>query len=143
MTENFYYPISPLDIGPTVIDHNEDGATTEYHLPFHNFAGPGTHIIERLEKGVKPTTDLDLAALIHDVEYLGLDQHTADRNFRKNLIRQSIFNFPLANFTSVAFTLKDLVGYPVEHDEQAYKYAKKLAKEKYDLGKMKFYDDND
>jgi len=143
MTEYYYDPVHPLDVGPTVIDQKRDSDTTEYHLPFHNFAGPGTHIIEKLEKGVKPTTDLDLAALIHDVEYLGLDQRIADRNFRENLIRQSIFNFPLANFTSVAFTLKDLVGYPIERDEQAYKYAKKLVEKNYDLGKMKFYKQND
>lgn len=42
----------------------------EQHLPFHNFAGPGTHVKERLARGDKPTTRADAVAKVHDVDYM-------------------------------------------------------------------------
>lgn len=41
----------------------------EFHLPFHNFTGPGTRLKERLELGIKPMNKVDAASLIHDQTY--------------------------------------------------------------------------
>ncbi len=78
--------------------------------------------------------------MIHDIEYLKGNQWKADNNMWMNLMRESKLNLPLANATRAAFLIKDLIGYDTPISNQKYKYAKKLAIEKYNLGKMKFYD---
>jgi hypothetical protein len=40
------------------------------HLPFHNYAGPGTHLNTRINRGDIPINKIDAAALIHDMEYV-------------------------------------------------------------------------
>lgn len=91
-----------------------------------------------MENGVQPTTDFDMAAMIHDVEYLGLDQRTADNNMYSNLIRQSFLNFPIANYTKVAFAAKNVIGYSVDRNEDLYRYARNIVETKYNLGNMRF-----
>lgn len=39
----------------------------EKHFPGYNFAGPGTNVARRLERGVKPVNNIDAAALQHDL----------------------------------------------------------------------------
>lgn len=95
--------------------------------------------MENLRNHVLPTTDFDKAALIHDIEYLYLPQREADDNMWLNLMRESVFNLPAANFSRAAFYLKDFVGYPVDRDHVAYLEARELAKD-FDLGRMKFKD---
>lgn len=95
--------------------------------------------MENLRNHVLPTTDFDKAALIHDIEYLYLPQNIADDNMWSNLVNESIFNLPAANYTRAAFYLKDFIGYPVEKNRQAYLEARELAKT-FDLGRMKFKD---
>ena len=41
----------------------------ELHLPLGNYIGPGTDIRRRIREGVKPTTNTDAAARVHDIEY--------------------------------------------------------------------------
>lgn len=44
----------------------------EYHLPGHNFTGPGTHLRERLEGGgprSRPVNAVDELSLEHDIFY--------------------------------------------------------------------------
>jgi len=61
----------------------------EWHIPFHNYAGPGTHINERINKGDKPINDLDKASMIHDIDYLNpyITKEQADKQFVDNLKR--------------------------------------------------------
>ncbi len=42
----------------------------ELHYPGSNYMGPGTHVLSRLLRGVKPTSYNDALALKHDIEYL-------------------------------------------------------------------------
>lgn len=99
--------------------------TVEYHLPGHNYAGPGTHVKNRVLNRVKPTTALDTAALIHDIEYLYLDQDTADKNFRDNLFRNG--NYLLGDLSIPVFGIKNLVGYDVKKQKQLYHLLRKIA----------------
>jgi hypothetical protein len=46
----------------------------EQHLPFCNYAGPGTRLDVRLPRGDVGTTPADAAAKIHDIEYRGIKQ---------------------------------------------------------------------
>lgn len=57
----------------------------EYHVPYHNYAGPNTRTIARVINGDKPTTLLDAASLIHDIEYYSGEYSTADMNMVRNL----------------------------------------------------------
>jgi len=44
----------------------------EFHLPGHNFTGPGTRLTERLEGGgaqAKPVNQVDALSLDHDIYY--------------------------------------------------------------------------
>lgn len=60
----------------------------ELHFPFHNYAGPGTHVIERIQKGDLPINDFDAAALIHDMEYIGYgSRNKADLNMMANIAK--------------------------------------------------------
>ena len=55
----------------------------EWHVPNHNFCGPGTRIRERLARGDKGVNPLDEACKKHDISYLNSkelkDRHQADR----------------------------------------------------------------
>ncbi len=41
----------------------------EYHLPGHNFTGPGTQLKYRLERGDEPVNKVDALSLHHDMRY--------------------------------------------------------------------------
>jgi hypothetical protein len=56
----------------------------EYHYPGTNFLGPGTHIKEKLESGVLPTSPTDFKAFIHDISYQQEDHDKADDAFLHN-----------------------------------------------------------
>lgn len=90
---------------------------------------------------VKPTTSLDKAALIHDVEYLKGNQTKADNNMWLNMVRDNPFNFGVANAVRLGFLLKDLIGYDVKESKQDYLDLRKQVEDNYDLGAMKFYED--
>lgn len=136
-----YHDFSQVYPQPYTVHTDRIEDSKEYHLPFHNYAGPGTHILEKLRNHVAPTTDFDKASMIHDIEYLYLPQRVADDNMWKNLVRESIFNIPAANFARAAFYLKDIVGYQTDKDQIGYVEAKQLAKSQFDLGNMKFHDE--
>ncbi len=64
-----------------------------------------------------PTTFLDAASLIHDIEYIYYsDQTIPDNNMFKNLLPYSLI---VASVTRAAFLVKDIVGYsfPLERKE--------------------------
>jgi hypothetical protein len=41
----------------------------EWHLPGHNFTGPGTNLKYRLEQGQEPINKVDALSLHHDLRY--------------------------------------------------------------------------
>lgn len=41
----------------------------QFHLPGHNYTGPGTNLLLNMEKNLKPTNKIDAAALEHDMAY--------------------------------------------------------------------------
>lgn len=98
----------------------EDIPKREYHIPFHNYAGPGTHLTERIERGDKPVSVLDAAAMIHDVDYLSGDQAKADSTMLSNLTKGGFLSTgPLSVLPAkLAFSLKDAVGYQQEYNPQ-------------------------
>lgn len=114
--------------------------TKEYHIPYHNYAGPGTRVLQRVFDKKQPINSLDAASLIHDIEYYIMDQQTADDNYFWNLISQSKANLPLAVLSRLSFYLKDLIGYKQEKDINKYTIAKQLVQENQLLKnyKMKF-----
>lgn len=80
--------------------------------------GPGTHISERIHKGILPNGPLDAAALIHDIEYLNpkLSQQEADRNSVRN-------GGPLALVTMVpGYIVKDIFGYSPKQSIDSYNH---------------------
>jgi hypothetical protein len=85
-------------------------------LPFTNYVGPGTKIRTKVLTRTLPTSRLDAAALIHDIEYLGISQKEADENMRYNT--NSIYHIPL----KAAFAMKDLYGYEVEQNLTDYAF---------------------
>lgn len=44
--------------------------TLQLHYPGSEYLGPGTHIITKILKQIKPTSYVDALALRHDIEYL-------------------------------------------------------------------------
>lgn len=99
----------------------------EYHLPGHNYAGPGTRVKSNIINDVKPTTALDAAALVHDVEYLSGLYKQADENITYNLTK---VNPSLAVPTYLAMKVKDVVGYEPKANPLEYKLARDMVLQK-------------
>lgn len=59
----------------------------EFHLPGHNFTGPGTRLQERLARGDQPINRVDRISMEHDMQYAaGVNETAADiRYVRKAL----------------------------------------------------------
>lgn len=58
----------------------------QFHLPGHNYTGPGTNVHRNIALGVKPINKVDEAAMRHDIAYHealknGLPQKEADLKF--------------------------------------------------------------
>jgi hypothetical protein len=111
-------------------DNGENGI--EFHLPFHNYAGPGTHIETRIDKSMMPTDILDRAALIHDIEYEdpNITQFQADNNMWKNLVRKSFYMTPVANLTRLILLANSVLGiHKPEKDIDKYERLRRKARE--------------
>jgi len=69
--------------------------TLEFHLPGHNFTGPGTHVIERVEQSVQPVNRTDAIALTHDINYIlaGNNPKLADFADEIAMSKTDYFNF--------------------------------------------------
>ena len=52
----------------------------EQHLPGYNFAGPGTNLWKRWNKGVKPMNAIDAACIEHDIVTEPRGPHTGKDN---------------------------------------------------------------
>lgn len=115
--------------------------TTEYHVPLHNFMGPGTHVITKLVEQEQPTTVFDKASMIHDVEYVKPgNQWRADNNMWLNLVKEAPYLMPIHNMIRAAFLIKDLGGYAPNTNEELYSLGKSKVQEGYDRGHMTFAD---
>lgn len=116
--------------------------STQYHLPYHNYAGPGTNTIKNLLNNVQPTTYIDRAALIHDIEYIKPgNQLKADRNMITNMDKAFLLGKPIHQIIAKVFIAKNIIGYNPPTDIQLYEAAKAYVKQKYDLKGMRFSDD--
>ena len=76
-------PISASKQGKGLVNTLINKLPFEAHLPGgYQYAGPGTHLDLKLEKGVKPKNKLDEAAMFHDIAYSESnnlkDRHDAD-----------------------------------------------------------------
>lgn len=98
-------------------------------MPFHNYMGPGTHVLQRISDGVLPINTLDAAALIHDVEYLKFGQTSADDNYVLNVMKQNKLYVPIAPAIRAAFYIKDIFGYNTHLEPAKYLAARKLIKQ--------------
>lgn len=57
----------------------------EWHVPGNQFLGPGTHIVDRINRRVLPSNRTDFVAMLHDIDYLmgaGDKGWTRDADFR-------------------------------------------------------------
>lgn len=115
--------------------------TTEYHMPLHNYMGPGTHVLTNLVNNTLPTTIFDKASMIHDVEYVKPgNQWRADNNMWLNLVKEAPYLMPIHNMIRAAFLVKDLGGYKPETSEALYSLSKSKVQEGYGLNHMTFAD---
>lgn len=117
---------------------DRESLTTEMHIPFHHYAGPGTHVLRRVMTNSRPINAIDAAALIHDIEYTGnVPQHIADLNMEKNV---ALYNAVLTPFIlNAVFTIKDFFGYSPPRNPEIAQYMKTLAPDLLkDFPKMRF-----
>jgi len=97
----------------------------QLHLPFHKYAGPGTHLMSNLIFRVKPINSLDQASLIHDIDYLNpyISKWKADNNMASNLAKR---NVALSATVRLALASGSYLV-PRKTDYKEYVEAKKLA----------------
>jgi len=75
--------------GKGLVNSLIDSLPFEMHLPGgYQYAGPGTNLELKLEKGVKPKNKLDEAAMFHDIAYSKSknlnDRHVADKKLEED-----------------------------------------------------------
>lgn len=91
----------------------KESRLTPLHLPYHNYAGPGTHVAYNVLTKVAPVSVVDAAALIHDIEYTSnISQKDADENMIRNIKEYGIPVIP--QIISICFAVKDIFGYSPE-----------------------------
>lgn len=108
---------------------HDELSSSEWHLPFHKYAGPGTHIINNLQQHVQPTTALDRISRHHDIEYLKPNnQQQADSEMVEDLLREPLYPPVIGAATYAAFKIKDFLHLKDNDktDINAYQYAKEL-----------------
>jgi hypothetical protein len=98
--------------------------------------GPGTHIMERVQQSVLPTSFVDTLALMHDIEYLA--SHSYDEELTADYF--AVNKAPWVGVQSAVFRvglcLKQLVGMSFADSksvncQKALILANKLSEEKY------------
>lgn len=116
--------------------------TQAWHVPFHNYAGPGTHVTRQIMlTRTAPVSAFDRAAMIHDIEYVKPgSQWQADNNMWLNSVRETPYLLPLHNMVRAVFAIKDIVGYKQNTNQQLYNTLKNEALTNMDLGTMTFSD---
>lgn len=101
----------------------------QFHLPGHNYTGPGTNLLLNMEKGLKPINDVDKAALEHDIEYFenkDLEKrHEADKKLEQ--ITSKIPSVE-AKMVSTIMNVKQKLGLGVEENFKKFLEEKKSKK---------------
>lgn len=90
----------------------------EYHVPFHNYIGPGTHIIDRINKRIMPTNKTDLAAMLHDIDYF---RYAGDKSKLYEADETAISNFsydPVGMLGKVGLTLRKELDLPFTNTDK-------------------------
>jgi hypothetical protein len=114
------------------------------HLPFHNYAGPGTPVYNNIIDGIKPTTTFDAISLVHDVEYIGYENRDIPDAQMVASIRKE-YGDTLANQVKSVFKLDSLMNNRTQNDKNTYNQLKPLAVEllnKSGYAHIKFSDGN-
>lgn len=78
----------------------------DFTMPGHNWAGPGTNVVDNLRNNLKPTNALDHAAFHHDISYTLAnnvsDIHTADSQMLEE-INSNMINGLFKTKTALGF----------------------------------------
>lgn len=88
----------------------------QLHLPGHNYAGPGTHVISNILNGVQPVDYLDSVSLQHDLDYSRSSTLSeilkADDKMIKDINTRSDFGIFSAEDTlaNLALKFKNILG---------------------------------
>jgi len=102
--------------------------STEWHYPFTEYMGPGTHVISKVLNAVLPRNYLDAVSLTHDINYLLATANPKLLNQADNVaIGKAMFAFPsLQRTTFVAglLTRKVLQLKTDEHAGQFLQYTR-------------------
>jgi len=112
-------------------DHDSD-----WTLPGHNYAGPGTAVVDNLVNGVRPINNFDHAALHHDVDYLlsnsVSDIKTADSQMIDDLN---------SNLLNGVMKVKSTLGFDNSFVSNLSENEKILVKTLFDLREHEWYGD--
>jgi len=80
-------------------------------VPFHNYAGPGTLVEQRIYNKHKPVSGLDKASLVHDLEYIRDKTRThADNHMATTLFKEYPLNPQIASLSRGAFYIDQLLN---------------------------------
>ncbi len=99
-----------------------------YHLPGHNWAGPGTDILQNFAQKKIPVNNLDFQSFLHDIAYWDVKKSTeeADSEYIQRLNSDPTLIAKLAQLTFVGKKLVD--GYILDTDywlrPERYSYKK-------------------
>lgn len=76
-----------IQSNPQFVGENHIPLKTPNGIRLASYAGPGTHIEERIKKGIEPLTSTDKAAKAHDLRYLLAKNENDIRNADNKLIK--------------------------------------------------------
>lgn len=85
-------------------------------------------------------SNIDRAALIHDIEYVKGNQFKADNNMFKNMVKNDPMSLPHAVIVRAAFLVKDLFGYSPKESVEDYNHLKEIVLENKEYFGLKGYD---
>ena len=95
--------------------------TGEYHVPFHNYLGPGTKYAARQKRGDKPTNRFDEIAMEHDGAYnrsrKAKDRRKADRKMIRQTQASSYLNPQLAGMIIAVIAIQIHTNGRFTHDQ--------------------------
>lgn len=88
--------------------------------------GPGTHVSERVRKGVNPTNFVDMMAMVHDINYL-LANGDRDLLFKADAIAVTrALGHEGSTLMTLGLTARTVLGLPQQGDLNEGLYLKQL-----------------
>lgn len=79
--------------------------TIEKHWPLHNYMGPGTHVVTRVLRGDIPINPADATAMLHDVDYLIINNRPQLQSLADDYALQRLSNL---NYLDDVFTINPI-----------------------------------